>query len=313
MHRIDGPGATVDNKFTDGDPVAGIQATVVTDDWANDVQEELMSVLGAASIAPVKGTQDQVLKSIRALSTGLIGASRNLKMSIPTASASATLTADQIIVGASLTGQLYRLSAFNKSINLAATGAGGMDAGSAPASGFVAIYAIFNPVTGVSALLAKNASTVATEVYSGSNMPAGYTASALLSVWPTTAASLFAAAEQAGREISFVDVQILNTTVAHASATFFSFPTAVPLNAKKVRVRSSAAAGTAGVTLSTVVGATSTLVSASVSGVTSSGGGSGFVSELGEVPMPTPQGLYYVNTVGSGTISTTLFASRYTI
>ncbi len=64
MHRIDGPGATVDNKFTDGDPVGGIQATVVTDDWLNDIQEELMSILVAAGVTPVKGTQNQVLKSL---------------------------------------------------------------------------------------------------------------------------------------------------------------------------------------------------------------------------------------------------------
>lgn len=64
MHRIDGPGATVDNKFTEGDPVGGIQATVVTDDFLNDVQEELMSVLAAAGVSAVKGTQDQVLQAI---------------------------------------------------------------------------------------------------------------------------------------------------------------------------------------------------------------------------------------------------------
>lgn len=64
MHRIDGPGATVDKKFTEGDPVAGVPATVVTDDFMNDVQEELISLLNAAGITPVKGTQDQVLKSV---------------------------------------------------------------------------------------------------------------------------------------------------------------------------------------------------------------------------------------------------------
>lgn len=64
MHRIDGPGATVDGKFTEGDPVGGIQATVVTDDFLNDVQEELISILVAAGVAPVKGTQDQALQSI---------------------------------------------------------------------------------------------------------------------------------------------------------------------------------------------------------------------------------------------------------
>lgn len=70
MHRIDGPGATVDNRFTDGDPVGGVQATMVTDDWANDVQEELMSILTAGGVAPVKGTQDQVLKALAVLIQG---------------------------------------------------------------------------------------------------------------------------------------------------------------------------------------------------------------------------------------------------
>lgn len=67
MHRIDGPGATVDNRFTDGDPIGGVQATMVTDDWANDVQEELMSILAAGGVTPVKGTQDQVLSALTTL------------------------------------------------------------------------------------------------------------------------------------------------------------------------------------------------------------------------------------------------------
>lgn len=70
MHRIDGPGATVDNRFTDGDPVGGVQATMVTDDWANDVQEELMSILAAGGVAPVKGTQNQVLSALTTLIRG---------------------------------------------------------------------------------------------------------------------------------------------------------------------------------------------------------------------------------------------------
>lgn len=68
MHRIDGPGATVDNTFTEGDPVGGVQATVVGAAWLNDIQEELMSVLAGAGIEPVKGVRDQVLKSIRTIS-----------------------------------------------------------------------------------------------------------------------------------------------------------------------------------------------------------------------------------------------------
>lgn len=65
MHRIDGPGATVDNKFTEGDPLTGTQATVVTDDWLNDIQESLMSILAAAGIAPVKGNYTQLVSALK--------------------------------------------------------------------------------------------------------------------------------------------------------------------------------------------------------------------------------------------------------
>jgi hypothetical protein len=70
MHRIDGPGATPGHLFTEGDPVGGVEATTVTDDWLNDVQEELISILTAAGIAPVKGTQTQVLEAIRTIMGG---------------------------------------------------------------------------------------------------------------------------------------------------------------------------------------------------------------------------------------------------
>ncbi|NMY07572.1 hypothetical protein HBO38_03760 [Pseudomonas veronii] len=64
MHRIDGPGATADNMFTEGDPVAGTPATVVTDDFMNAVQEELIGILSAAGVTPSKASQDQVLQAI---------------------------------------------------------------------------------------------------------------------------------------------------------------------------------------------------------------------------------------------------------
>ncbi len=67
-----------------------------------------------------------------------------------------------------------------------------MDSGTAPASGYVALYAIYNPTTGATALLAKNATAgLQAEVYAGGNMPAGYTASALIGVIPTNAGSQY--------------------------------------------------------------------------------------------------------------------------
>lgn len=69
MHRIDGPGATVDKKFTDGDPIGAVPATVVTDDWLNDVQENICKVIEDASITLVKGSATQLKAAIAAMIT----------------------------------------------------------------------------------------------------------------------------------------------------------------------------------------------------------------------------------------------------
>lgn len=72
MHRIEAPGATVDNKFTEGDPATSVPATEVAADWLNAVQEELAAVIIAAGL-PLKTaateTSDQLLAAIAALRT----------------------------------------------------------------------------------------------------------------------------------------------------------------------------------------------------------------------------------------------------
>lgn len=67
MHRIDGAGFAAGNLFTEGNPSLGVPATVVTDDWANDVQEEIVNVILDQGIALVKGTQTQLLSAIKSL------------------------------------------------------------------------------------------------------------------------------------------------------------------------------------------------------------------------------------------------------
>ena len=67
MHRIDGPSATPGNLFTEGSPAGGVPATVVSGDWLNDVQEELMTLLTTAGIAPVKGVRNQVYLALQQL------------------------------------------------------------------------------------------------------------------------------------------------------------------------------------------------------------------------------------------------------
>ncbi|EMH4120032.1 phage tail protein, partial [Yersinia enterocolitica] len=143
--------------------------------------------------------------------TGVVGTARNARMSVTAPSATATFTAEELIVQAGLGWLQYKLAGFNKSVNLGITGAGGMDTGSAPANGFVALYVIYNPTTQGSALLAVNAtSTVAPEVCMGV-MPAGYTASALVSVWGITS-SLFRIGFQSDRYIAIPTINIYSVS-----------------------------------------------------------------------------------------------------
>ncbi|MGE4872659.1 hypothetical protein [Yersinia enterocolitica] len=167
--------------------------------------------------------------------TGVIGTSRNAKMSVTAASSTATFTADELIVQTALGGLQYKLSSFSKTINLATTGVGGMNTGTVPANGFVALYAIYNPTTQISALLAVNASSVvAPEVYGGSNMPAGYTASALVSVLPTSSSQLAPVIQQ-GRRVSIVGASILSGSGAPSSLAALAI-TVIPLNTTLIRM-----------------------------------------------------------------------------
>ena len=413
MFPINGPGATVDNKFTEGDPIAGVPATVVTANFMNDVQAELLNMLTAAGVAPAQATPTQVLAALQILAqlqsgvsfttggtgtaltltptpaiaayaapqrfnvkfsvasglnptinisakgakslkqydptgakvaasfaagqsgdiiydgtdfvlldtlplnvagtqTGLVGGSRNLLMSIPTASALGTLTADEVVVEAGAFGATqYRLSSLNKSINLAITGAGGMDSGAAPNNGFVGIYAIYNPAAALSgtnpALLAQNATSGALgNIYGGPNMPAGYTASALLAVWPTNASGQFSVGWWTERTMNSAPVSVLASGTA-ASYTPFSLSAAVPFNAKTWhgQITTPGSASTSGY----ISAASTPLAEKRVGGYTGSGGQAPSAPFAGH-PIITAQTAYYYQ-VGSNGVQ--IQSTGYTI
>jgi microcystin-dependent protein len=69
VHRIDTPG-NVGGLFVPPNPLTGQQAVVIDSAWLNDLQENIMAVLAAADIAPVKGTYTQLRDAILALITG---------------------------------------------------------------------------------------------------------------------------------------------------------------------------------------------------------------------------------------------------
>jgi hypothetical protein len=163
----------------------------------------------------------------------VVGSARNARMSVATASSTATFAADEVIVATALGGVHWCLANFSQAINLGSTGAGGLDVSGGVYSGYVAIYAIYNPTTGATALLATNATaSVAPNVYGGAAMPSGYTASALVSVWPTNSSGLLVSGSQLDRSLSFVLTNALSASATYSAYTSLSIAGIVPPNAK---------------------------------------------------------------------------------
>ncbi|HHH1326052.1 TPA: hypothetical protein ACPZHP_001405 [Yersinia enterocolitica] len=241
--------------------------------------------------------------------TGIVGTSRNVKMSIVTTSATATLTADELIVQTALGGLQYKLSSFNKTINLATTGAGGMDSGTVPTTGYVALYVIFNPTTSTSALLAVNATSVLAPEVCGGVMPSGYTASALVSVWRIVA-SKFIVGEQTGRSISTQTSTAFSITVSTPATTIASISSIVPLNANKI-------SGYINVVIATTGGGNyaefNLYSSGSSVGRQSAKYGAATVGDMNcnyEVSIAN-QSVYYSSLSASGSLSATAYITRY--
>ncbi|WDD92779.1 hypothetical protein Bsp3421_002808 [Burkholderia sp. FERM BP-3421] len=227
--------------------------------------------------------------SIAAAPMPVVGSVRNLTMSVVSPSVSAAMTADEIVVGTALGGFGYKLANFNQTINLATTGLGGMDMGSAPASGYVALYAIYNPANARQALLATDVTrTLAPEVYSGVNLPPGYTASSLVSVVRTNANGQFLPFRQLDRAVWVPPVGILGVAVDGGPQWHAVDCSGLcPRNAKTFRGYATAGNDSAGVFNISMAG--DAIGSGSLtSNVASTGSSAQFVN----VPILTPQTIF---------------------
>jgi hypothetical protein len=233
----------------------------------------------------------------------VVGSARNLAMIIGTAGTSGTMTADEIVVKTALGGAIRLLTSFSQTINLANVGANGMDTGSAPASGFVALYAIYNPTTSTAALLATNATAaVAPNVYGGANMPSGYTASALVSVWPTNSSSQFIVGSQYDRTINFAATGVYSGTGSVSLATI-NLAGIVPKNAKSASGSVSITVTTSGISSFNIFSQTATGSSTIVLSVnTGSSTGGGNSNNFPKFPILTSQ-TWYISSTQGATIS----------
>ena len=196
-----------------------------------------MATQAASSVAITGGTMSGVTisgGSVGGIASGCVGDARNVAANQSTAGSSLAFTADQVIVVTALNGSSANLPSYSQTLNVSGTGAGGMDTGSAPTSGFVSIYAIYG--TSGTSILAQNAATSATSVYTGSHMPSGYTYSALISTWPTNSSGQLAVGNQVGRQISIYVSTLWNALSGGLQNTWTSVSLSgiVPPNAKIV-------------------------------------------------------------------------------
>lgn len=240
--------------------------------------------------------------AIRAQSIGVAGTFTKLKMSVTTDSASATLTADEIVVKSAIGGLSYIVPNFSKTINLATTGVGGMDTGSAPANSFVSIYAIYNPSTQVSALLACNQSVSSGSVYTGANMPSGYTASALVSAWRTSATGLLVAGSQSDRSIDVTLATIINTTSVLTNSSV-SMNSILPIAAVSFSGVLQCGAASANSSVTVGLASTSSGFGRKSCGATSTVANAVTQCAFSDMAVPTSRTTYVSSTVDIGSIS----------
>ncbi len=251
----------------------------------------------------------------------VVGSTRRLAANQAAAGANLTITADEIVVESALGGLPYRLSGFSQTFNTTNTGVNGMDTGTVPLNGYVGIYAIYSPATGATATLGINAtSVVAPSVYNGANMPAGYAASALISVVPTDGSGNIKPLTQRDRLISIGAATILSTstgtgpTLTSINASGAIPPSAVwATGAVSVSPTSGQAAGSAqmGVTIYSGLSTSTTGVGASsVGAIVGAGlGGQGTYA----VQVTVPQTLYYTNSISSGGGTFAATVTQYSI
>jgi hypothetical protein len=129
MFRIDTAGAlaslptvqplgSLSGYFTAGNPGAGQPATIVSADWLNAVQEELMAIIAAAGIAPDKTNPNQVIAALRSLFRGSA-------MQVFTSSGTFTVPAGVTKVRSTVVGAGSGANGCNASQAAGANGGGG--------------------------------------------------------------------------------------------------------------------------------------------------------------------------------------------
>lgn len=185
---------------------------------------------GAVTLEADQGRWQIIASTTIASTSPVVGSVRNLTGSASGGSKTASWTVNEIIVETALGGQAYKGTSLTLNFNGSGVGVNGMDTGSIPASGDLFVYAIYNPSSNVWGTLGT-ISGAGSQIYAGSNMPAGFIASAL--IWSgKTNGSNINTFSQLDRDIAIA--QAVSPLLTSTTITSISISSIVPVNARTI-------------------------------------------------------------------------------
>lgn len=243
----------------------------------------------------------------------IAGSVRNLKIGYGSTTI-LSVTADEVIVQTALGGTSYVGVSISHTLNTANVGANGMDqTGTIGTAAYLAVYEIYNPTTSTFACLGLALATTAASptIYAGGHMPAGFTASSLIGIWPANDSGSLVSGLQYDRHFWYeTPVNIFTATTLVNSLTSQSISPGVPAAAKTVDIVLGLVTSTSGVVM-TIAGDAGALGSQIASpGAVSSGSIAGFsaAATFNGAPINTSQTIYWaanLTTSNAGRMSVT--------
>lgn len=273
----------------------------------------LMLAGGDTGVTPPlndNSTRLQTTAGVLAQLVAIMGDGRNISCYNAASSASITFAINAIITQTAQGGIPYLQSGLNLTFNGATTGAGGMDTGALPTSGWAAIYVISGPAVATKLYGTNSTSIVAPETYGGATgLPAGYNASALVSVLPTNGSAQFIQFSQQNRNIYINRNAMINIGTASGTPTSLGVAGFIPKNAKEIW--GDISGSTSGSTFNMSVGPTGAGSSASPGAIFPT------YYQVGQtyfkIPIVTQQTIWYYFSQVSGTFSAQVNLAGYSI
>lgn len=232
----------------------------------------------------------------------------------PGGTKAASWTISELIGETTLGGAAYKGASVALAFNGTTVGANGMDTGAVPTSADIYFYAIFNPSTAAWATLGTVSGT-GSPIYTGANMPSGYTASVLIAMSKTDSSANIVQFAQINRSVYIPDqLAMLNggSTTMNPAASI-SLSTIVPAGAKKISgyMTSSYTSSYSWIMCPTSANGTAGGIFTGLGIIVNSSftGGTGIATPFSDFPLLTAQTAYYF--VGTSGATGTLLISGF--